>query len=210
MTATAPQIVQLGENAFDDVVAVLCAAFHDYPVMRYILKESAGDYDAQLTELIGYFTDSRVSRSWPVLGALLDGKLVAAANINPPRSAPQPPSLKKRYERLHDRLGPAAMARFEAFADAAKPFTPDEPHYYLGMLGVRPECRGRRLARYLLDALHDMSARDPDSTGVFLTTEDPRNLTLYERFGYRVVGRGQAEELVTWGMFRPDPPPGRA
>jgi GNAT superfamily N-acetyltransferase len=199
-----PGIVRLSREHFDEVVSTLCAAFHDYPVMRYVLKDAGAEYDARLNQLVGYFTDSRVCRGWPVLGLVQRGELLAAANINPPQPAPPPASLQQRYDRLHDDLGEAAMTRFEAFSAAAAPFAPDEPHYYLGMIGVPPEHQGRGYARLLLNAVHEMSAQDPDSCGVVLTTETQKNVPLYEHFGYRVLGSGKVEELTTWVMFRPD------
>ena len=199
-----PRIVRLSQEHFDDVVDTLCAAFHDYPVMRYVLKDAGVEYDARLKQLVAYFTDSRASRDWPVLGVAQQGELLAAANINPPQPAPQPPSLRQRYARLREDLGEAAIRRFEAFAVASEPFVPEQPHYYLGMIGVPPEHQGRGLARLLLDAVHAMSAQDPDSCGVVLMTETQKNVPLYEHFGYRVLGSGKVEELTTWIMFRRD------
>jgi GNAT superfamily N-acetyltransferase len=199
-----PQVARLGSEWYEEVVDTLCESFYDYPVMRYVLKDAGSDYDARLTRLLGYFTDSRFSRGWPVLGVIRQRRLLAAANINPPHGAPQPPSLRQRYEQLCQELGRASIARFEAFANACAPLEPNDPHYNLGMLGVRRECQGRGYARLLLDAVHEMSARDPDSTGVVLTTETPDNLPFYERFGYRVVGHAQVDELQTWTLLRPD------
>jgi ribosomal protein S18 acetylase RimI-like enzyme len=97
------------------------------------------------------------------------------------------------------------MDRFAAFAASGERFTPREPHYYLGMIGVLPELQGRGLARLILDEVHALSENDPGSTGVLLTTETERNLPLYERFGYTVIGRAEVEDLISWSLFRPDP-----
>lgn len=39
---------------------VLCAAFHDYPVMRYVIGEADSEYDEKLRELIGFFVEARL------------------------------------------------------------------------------------------------------------------------------------------------------
>jgi GNAT superfamily N-acetyltransferase len=203
-----PRVVRMPQDRFDDVVAVFCAAFHDYPVMRYVLKDAGEDYDGQLTELIGYFTDSRFSRDWPVLGVSDRNELVAAANINPPQTTfqatPPPDSLQRRLHRLRTSLGDAAIERFQAHEAACEPFEPKEQHYYLGMLGVSPAHQGYGYARLLLDAVHRMSVEDQESHGVVLTTETPNNLPFYEHFGYQVLGLARVEELKTWTLFRPD------
>lgn len=187
-----------------DVVAVLVEAFHDYPVMRYTLKDAGDDYEGRLNELVTYLTESRLARGYPVLGVEVGRRLTAAANLTPPERAPAPPELKTRWEQLREHLGDPAIARFEAFADATERFAPRTPHYEIGMIGVRDAARGTGHARLLLEAIHELSATDPVSTGVALTTETPDNLSLYEYFGYEVLGFVDVEELRTWTLFRPD------
>lgn len=200
----ANEVIRLPPERFDEAVEALCDAFRDYPVMRYVLKDAGDDYFTHLTHLVGYFTASRFARGWPVLGVEREGRVVAVANINPPHSVPAPPELIQRYEEMCRVLGDKAIQRFHAFADACGPLEPDEPHYYLGMIGVRREAQGLGCARQLLDELHRLSANDPASSGVVLTTETQENLPFYEKFGYRVLGEARAEELRTWTLFRRD------
>lgn len=199
------RLVHLSSGEIDEVVGVLRDAFRDYPVMRFILSDAGGDYEEQLDALLAYFTDSRMSRGWPVLGVRVSDRLVAAANVTPPERTSPPASLQRRGERLALLLGPEAMDRFAAFAASGERFTPREPHYYLGMIGVLPELQGRGLARLILDEVHRLSEAHSGSTGVLLTTETERNLPLYERFGYTVIGRAEVEDLISWSLFRPDP-----
>ena len=73
------------------------------------------------------------------------------------------------------------------------------------MIGARRADAGKGHARRLLDHLHALSATHPDSRGVSLSTENPRNVSLYEHFGYRIVSHEQVgETLETWGFFRED------
>lgn len=200
-------VQRLSAERFDETVGVFCSAFYDYPVMRYVIGDAGGQYAAMLRRLIGYFTQSRFSRGYPVIGIEgAGGELVAAANINPPRAVPAPASLQRLYEDLCEALGEAAIARYEAFAAACSPFEPDAPHYHLGMIGVVREQQGLGYARRLLEAVHEMSRVDPGSSGVSLTTETPRNLPFYEHFGYRVLGHGMTPDggLTTWTLCRPD------
>ena len=74
------------------------------------------------------------------------------------------------------------------------------------MLAVHPRMQGRGLARALLEDLHTASESHPDSVGVGLDTTNARNVTLYEHFGYQVLGCGKTPDggLETWTLFRPD------
>ena len=199
--------VRLAADRFDDAVTAFCDAFRDYAVMRYVIGAAGDHYDEHLRLLVGYFTAARFLRGYPVLGIEADdGRILAAANINPPHSVPAPPELTKKYEALCAALGEAAIARYQAFAAACDPFEPAEPHYHLGMIGVIRAAQGQGHARQLLEAVHALSRDEPASSGVSLTTETPRNLPFYEHFGYRVLGRGETPDggLVTWTLYRAD------
>jgi GNAT superfamily N-acetyltransferase len=200
-------LVPLTPERFDETVTAFCDAFRDYPVMRYVIGDRGDSYDDLLGQLIGYFTESRFARRYPVIGIESDdGRIVAAANINPPLGMPAPPSLQRTYRSLCNALGSEAIARYDAFAEACSPFEPEDPHFHLGMIGVVHDQQGRGYARRLLDAVHEMSSADSGSTGVSLTTETPRNLPFYEHFGYRILGRGETPDglLETWTLFRAD------
>ena len=208
MSVPDPAVVRLDAASFDEVVEVVevfVDSFRDYPVMRHLLKDAGEAYPARLVRLVGFFTEARFARDQPVLGVRRGDRLVAAANVNLPQPPPAPPSLRKSYALLVEEIGPAAAARFEAFAALGRPLVPEEPHVYLGMIGVRRDCQGQGLARLVLDAVHELSASHLESRGVMLTTESPGNVTLYEHFGYRVLGHGRLEDLESWVMYRPDP-----
>ena len=199
--------IRLSKDRFDETVSAFCNAFYDYAVMRYVIGDAGDAYDPHLRGLIGYFTQRRFARDHPVLGIQsADGRLIAAANIDPPHAAPRPASLETAYEKLCATLGETAMRRYDAFVAACAPFEPEEPHVHLGMIGVVREAQGQGHARTLLEAVHAMSRADPESSGVSLTTETPKNLPFYEHFGYRVLGRGETPDggLVTWTLFRAD------
>jgi GNAT superfamily N-acetyltransferase len=73
------------------------------------------------------------------------------------------------------------------------------------MIGVRREAKGKGVGRRLIEHVRLMSREDPDSQGVTLTTEDEGNVSLYQHFGYEIVGHATVGwELRTWGVFRPD------
>jgi len=189
----------------EDAVSVLCDAFRDYPVMRFILGPPGVDDADHLRTLIGFFVQNRVLRREPLL-VVNDGDTAAAAAVmTPPGQRPAPPQLDALRETVWRTVGPAARARYEHLGTVWQDFTIATPHLHLNMLGVRRSHAGRGLARILLDAVHALSEADPGSAGVSLTTEDPGNVSLYRHFGYRVVGHRQAAPGVeTWGFFRPD------
>ncbi|MGQ0723221.1 MAG: GNAT family N-acetyltransferase [Candidatus Eiseniibacteriota bacterium] len=192
-----------------DAVAVLCDAFHAYPVMRFVLGAGA-DYDDRLRALVGFFVAARLLRDEPMLG-IRDpaGRLVAAALVTLPGDRPSPEELTLRREALWAKLGAAERKRYETFGEAAGGFPVAEPHHHLNMIGVLGTHRGRGLGRRLIEAVHELARGHGGSAGVSLTTESEPNVALYLHLGYRLLGRARVGDVLdTCAMFRPvDRPP---
>lgn len=188
----------------DDVVDVMCDAFRDYPVMRFVLGDTiAGPDDARLRMLVGLFVAARVLRGEPMFAIEDEGRTVGAATVTLPGSKPSPPEFLELREKTWAELGAECRARYEAFAASGEAFYPSEPHHHLNMLGVRRSHAGRGLARPLLEAVHALADADPISSGVTLSTENPKNLPLYEHFGYVVRGHAKVDDaLDTWVLYR--------
>jgi|KBSSwiStaDraftv2_1062776.scaffolds.fasta_scaffold07870_8 GNAT superfamily N-acetyltransferase len=197
-------VLMLSSDRMPDVVRVLSDAFYDYPVMRYVLGPEP-PYDDRLRTLVGLFVSGRVFRNDPLLGVDdEDGDLVATATMTLPGDPSPPPALLAHREAVWAELGREARARYEAFSSAAQQFAISAPHHHLNMIGVCRGHQGKGLSRRLLDAVHALAGADPRSTGVSLSTEHPRNLSLYAHFGYRVEGHARvADTLETWTLFRP-------
>jgi GNAT superfamily N-acetyltransferase len=199
----ASPVRRLTEAQVNHAVDVLCDAFHDYPVMRYVIGPADGDYDRRLHTLINFFAMARVWRDEPILGVSNGSDLVATAILTLPGKQQPPVELAQLREAVWHELGEAARMRYEAFGEATQKFDISQPHYHLNMIGVRRSHHGKGLSRQLLDAVHAMSRNDPVSRGVTLTTEDFRNVSLYEHFGYETIGHVRIDaQLNTWGFFR--------
>lgn len=184
---------------------VLCEAFHDYPVMRWVLEGPKRAYDRRLERLVGYFVDARLMRGEPLLGVDGTSGIEAVAMLSYSDGPPSPPALRAEREAVWAELGAEARARYEAFGATYAPLLHSEPHIHLNMIGTRTEARGKGHARTLLGYVHGHSANDPRSCGVSLTTEVPANVPLYEHFGYTVTGRARITDAIeTWVFFRPD------
>jgi GNAT superfamily N-acetyltransferase len=196
-------VTSISGSRVDDVVTVLCDAFYDYPVMRFVLGSASPHYDSRLRTLIALFVNARFLRHQPVLGIHRDGLLVAAALITPPNRQPEPEELSALRERTWRALGLAERARYEAFVEATGQFEIEAPHHHLNMIGVRRAHAGKGLGRQLLDAVHRLSDDDQSSLGVTLSTEAADNVPLYRHFGYRILGHTKVSEVLeTWVFVR--------
>jgi len=63
---------------------------------------------------------------------------------------------------------------------------PEEPHYYLNILGVSPEAQGEGLGSELLRPM--LERCDREGVPAYLESSKERNLAFYGRHGFRVTG----------------------
>ncbi len=130
------RVQRLSPEDKEEAVAVLMAAFHEYPVMRYVLHTTGNEYEVQLKALIGFFCEIRFLRNWPVLGIRENGPLFAAAVINEPVHEPLPPP-SEPWRQLRSIIGDAAYERLVLYEEKSSEYEPKIPHHFLGMIDHR-------------------------------------------------------------------------
>ena len=76
------------------------------------------------------------------------------------------------------------------------------PHWYLGYLGTRRDRQGQGLGARMLEQV--LAGPAADGVPAYLESSNERNVPLYERNGFRVVGEVQALGYgpVIWRMWR--------
>ena len=94
------------------------------------------------------------------------------------------------------------MRYFGEYIDAEHKRLAPFKHWYLQEIGVDPQFKGKGYAGKLL---RPMFARiDEEGLPCYLETEDEKNVTLYEHFGFRMVEKSAIPEtkLTSWAMLR--------
>ncbi len=78
-----------------------------------------------------------------------------------------------------------------------------EPHYYLEMIGISPTSQGKGLASKLINFILNHPAAN--STSAYLETMNPKNVKLYEHFGFecREQWNVPGTNLSVWALYRP-------
>jgi ribosomal protein S18 acetylase RimI-like enzyme len=74
-------------------------------------------------------------------------------------------------------------------------FHPQEPLWYLPLIGIDPAHQGKGLGGALLR--HQLAICDRDGAAAYLESSNPRNVPLYERHGFEALGRIQAGSSPT-------------
>ena len=83
------------------------------------------------------------------------------------------------------------------------PWHPAEPYWYLALIGVEPNARGKGLGEALMRRA--VARCDEEQAPAYLESSNPRNISLYERHGFEVMGEVQVglAPLVTPMLRRP-------
>ncbi len=203
------RVIRLAADEASSIIAVLWESFYDYPVMRYVLRDSGLRYSEHLHKMITLFVSARLLLNDVILGIRSQDELVAVVTTSDP-SIPPHPDFAALREHTWEVLGPEALARYQQFVDAWTSMEWSVPQLHVNMIGVCRAHQRRGLARTLLYEVHRMAQESPSATGISLTTEDERNVSFYQRQGYEIIGHRQVgSDLQAWSFFRPKDAPGQ-
>lgn len=172
-TATSEEIPQ--------TVACMVAAFVTDPLARFALPSP---YD----HLRGMPAATRAfaGRSFEHGTAYVSADFCGAALWLPPGIHPDGEALEQAFR---EHVGPERLDDLLATFEKMDASHPEEPHWYLPMIGVEPNARNRGLGRVLMQ--HALGRCDQDGVLAYLESSNPRNITLYERHGFEVMGQIQ-------------------
>ncbi len=88
---------------------------------------------------------------------------------------------------LQESIDPERLPEVFAVIEHMAGFHPEEPHWYLPLIGVDPGLHHRGYGSALLR--HALDRCDRDGLPAYLESTNDRNIPLYERFGFKVVGQ---------------------
>lgn len=162
-------------------IGVITLAFSNDPMARWALPDPAR-YLSVMPEIARAFGGNGFAHGTVHLA----GGGLAAAMWLPPNVQPDSEQLENITEEHmpKDRLDD--MMRVFEKMDA---YHPTEPCWYLPLIGVDPACQGRGFGSALLR--HALARCDREGVIAYLESSNPRNISLYLRHGFVVLGQIQ-------------------
>lgn len=163
-------------------LGVLTLAFSVDPMARWSLPDPA-KYLTAFPLIAKAFGGSAFRNGT----AYISNDLTGAALWLPPGAKSDEESLMKLFgENTDDNIKEDMQVIFEQM----EKFHPTEPHWYLPMIGVDPAHQGAGVGSALMTEA--LKAVDRDGTIAYLESSNPRNITLYQRYGFEVIGEIQS------------------
>jgi len=99
-------------------------------------------------------------------------------------------------------LPPERAAVLAQVGEQMRAYHPEEPHWYLAAVGVDPAHQGQGLGAAMIK--EGLRRCDAEGLPAYLESSNPRNIPLYERHGFEIIGLVQPDDYPPlYPMLRP-------
>jgi GNAT superfamily N-acetyltransferase len=164
------------------VVSVITLAFGVDPAARWTWPDPKN-----YLQCFPLFVRAFGGRAFAHGGALCADDGAGAALWLPPGVRPD----EEAIDQLMERTVPAHLRKEgDAVFEQMLRLRPQEPHWFLPLIGIDPAHQGRGYGSALLK--HGLAACDRDGAAAYLDSTSPRNIPLYQRHGFELLGTVQA------------------
>jgi ribosomal protein S18 acetylase RimI-like enzyme len=197
----APQPRPARKEDVRELSRTLARAFYDDPVMIWLLPDEKRR-TGQLDRLFATMTRHHHLASGGVEVAS-DGPGVGAAALwDPPNQWQETRGGQLAMTPTFVRVFGLRSMRGRAVQELMKRAHPEEPHWYLAVIGSDPTVRGQGFGQALMRSR--LERVDAEHAPAYLESTKPENVPYYERFGFSVT-----REIVLpdggptmWAMWR--------
>lgn len=196
--------IEVGSARKQDVNAlarVLGRAFFDDPVMMWMVPDDAKRSRA-LPLVFGAMTRHHFLAGAAVQVAGRGGQVGAAALWDPPGRWKQNRREELRMMPSFLRAMGLQVGRGLRVSELMKKHHPEEPHWYLGVIGSDPDVRGSGLGQALMRSRLDRC--DAEGAPAYLESSKESNVPYYLRFGFEVTAELAIPDggPTMWQMWR--------
>jgi ribosomal protein S18 acetylase RimI-like enzyme len=167
--------------------------FSTDPIARWVYPEPA-DY----LSLFPFFIRAFAGAAFEANTALLANDYSGAALWLPPGVHPDAEAIDSL---VAETVRPSIQADLGSLFEQMAAHHPDGPHWYLPMIAADTFRQGRGIGTALME--YAVERCDDDNLPAYLESSNPRNISLYSRFGFKVIGQIQAgSSPVMFPMLR--------
>ena len=178
---TQPRIKTADASDQASLAAVLALAFSSDPGARWAWPDPQ-----QLLTHFPAFVQAFAGAAFSKGTAYYVDGYAGAALWLPPDASPDEEALS---DVLQSSASEQTLADLGAVFEQMMSYHPDEPHWYLPLIGVDPFQQGKGLGSALMR--HALERCDAEGKLAYLESSNPKNVPFYEKHGFEVLGRIQ-------------------
>jgi ribosomal protein S18 acetylase RimI-like enzyme len=189
-----PDALPATESDLDEVRSPIVLAFAADPFVRWLFP-APHDFLKYFPRIVA----AHFARAAPQGGAHKTADLRGAAIWFPPGTNPDGEALGRIFQ---EGLGREHLVEAQAVLRQMAGYEPQEPHWYLRLIGVDPGVQSQGHGSALLQ--HCLTNEvDPQGRLAYLEATSERSVRLYERHGFMVLAQVQSDSSPpVWPMLR--------
>lgn len=193
MSKTTKTIKTVTKDDANQIVDALVLAFSADPGMRWMYP-NPHQYLTHVPNLVRAFAGKAFEHG---TAYSFDNQAGAALWLPPGVALDEKPLV----EFLEQTIDQTNQAELFAILEQMENYHPDEPHWYLALLGVEPTQQGKGYGSALMQ--HTLRKCDRNQQLAYLETTNPANIPFYEQHGFELLGTIQEGALLsTYPMLR--------
>ena len=203
-----PTVAVLFPEQHREAARALGRAFINDPPFKVVLPDVSEPVERarRLTIFFEAMLGIQRQSGQPIIGTILDGKVVGAAIVEGAGGASMTNLVLNGLLRVSGvvrGLGWGGTMRGLQLMNILANNHPKEPHIYLNFLGVDPDYqRHHHCGSTMIDHLRDLATIRPSLCGVYLETATEANVAYYSARGYEVLGEIFPLGCRMWRMLQ--------
>jgi GNAT superfamily N-acetyltransferase len=189
-----PKVKSADANTQASVISTIVLGFAADPMTRWVWPDSS-----EYLRMMPRFVKAFGGRAFEYGTAYITEGVRAAALWLPPGVEPDEATMGAVLEGA---LRPEIAEDLGVILKGMAEHHPHEPHWYLPLVAADPNWIGQGLGALLMK--HALRRCDEEGIAAYLESTNPRNISLYERHGFKIIGRIQSgSSPVMMPMLRP-------
>jgi ribosomal protein S18 acetylase RimI-like enzyme len=180
MTAE-PEVKSAGANIQASSISTVVLGFAADPMARWVWPDSF-----EYLRIMPQFVKAFGGRAFENGTAYITEGARAAALWLPPGVQPDEAAMGAI---ITEALRPGIAEDIGPILQGMAEYHPHEPHWYLPLIAADPSWIGQGLGTLLMK--HALRRCDEQGIVAYLESSNPRNISLYERHGFRIIGEIQ-------------------
>jgi GNAT superfamily N-acetyltransferase len=190
----APEVKSADASTQASVISTIVLGFAADPMTRWVWPDSS-----EYLRIMPRFVKAFGGRAFEYGTAYITEGVRAAALWLPPGVEPDEAAMGAVLEGA---LRPEIAEDLGVVLKGMAEHHPHEPHWYLPLVAADPNWIGQGLGALLMK--HALRRCDEEGIAAYLESTNPRNISLYERHGFKIIGRIQSgSSTVMAPMLRP-------